>query len=104
MQHDLPSILPFLHRIMLVVTVVAAVVAVATAEQTAMLVTLKQGAILGSLEEATNGRTYYSFKSIPYARPPIGPLRFKVRGNAAAATNCANPGHWLAPPADKEHE
>ncbi|XP_045127764.1 esterase FE4-like [Portunus trituberculatus] len=46
-------------------------------EQATVQVTLQQGAITGSREEAINGRVYYSFKSIPYAKPPVGPLRFK---------------------------
>lgn len=64
---------------LLLVTLVAAAVAAAATEQSTLEVTLKQGAILGSREEATNGRVYYSFRSIPYAKPPVGPLRFKVR-------------------------
>ncbi|XP_045127765.1 juvenile hormone esterase-like [Portunus trituberculatus] len=62
---------------MLAVTIVTAMVAVAAAEQATVQVTLQQGAITGSREEAINGRMYYSFKSIPYAKPPVGPLRFK---------------------------
>ncbi|CAK1550763.1 unnamed protein product [Leptosia nina] len=39
---------------------------------------LKQGALSG-LEEKSflNEKTYYSFRGIPYAEPPVGPLRFK---------------------------
>ncbi|KAK8391609.1 hypothetical protein O3P69_017266 [Scylla paramamosain] len=68
---------------MLVVTVIASLLAVVVSaanpptEQATVEVTLQQGAITGSREEAMNGRVYYSFKSIPYAKPPVGPLRFK---------------------------
>ncbi|XP_042210261.1 venom carboxylesterase-6-like [Homarus americanus] len=40
-------------------------------------VQLKQGNIIGFREEAGEGRYFYSFKSIPYAQPPVGDLRFK---------------------------
>ncbi|KAG0724975.1 Esterase SG1 [Chionoecetes opilio] len=59
------------------VTVVAMVVMVAAAEHPTVEVALKQGAITGFPEEVPNGRVYYSFKSIPYAMPPAGSLRFK---------------------------
>lgn len=40
-------------------------------------VQLKQGPILTVREDAGNGKFFFSFKSIPYARPPVGDLRFK---------------------------
>ena len=77
----------------------AAVMVVVAGKQPTELVTLKQGTIRGLREKAIDGRVYYSFKTIPYARPPIGPLRFKVRGvagsllpwkkNRAKAGNCS---------------
>ena len=30
-------------------------------------------------EDAGQGRTYYAFRGVPYAKPPVGPLRWKVR-------------------------
>ncbi|KAK8391303.1 hypothetical protein O3P69_017135 [Scylla paramamosain] len=60
-----------------VITIVAALVALTAAAQPSPLVTLKQGTILGSREKTINGRVYYSFKTIPYARPPVGSLRLK---------------------------
>lgn len=32
-----------------------------------------------------NGIPFYSFKGIPYAKPPINDLRFKVRGSSSDA-------------------
>lgn len=75
---------------LLLVTLVAAAVAAAATEQSTLEVTLKQGAILGSREEATNGRVYYSFRSIPYAKPPVGPLRFKDPEPAPAWSGVRN--------------
>ncbi|XP_041976014.1 carboxylesterase 4A-like [Aricia agestis] len=36
------------------------------------------GTLRGSEEKAVQGFSYYSFKGIPYAQPPVGPLRFKA--------------------------
>ncbi|XP_018575847.1 esterase E4-like [Anoplophora glabripennis] len=36
------------------------------------------GSIYGSIEVARTGRLFYSFKGIPYAKPPINNLRFKA--------------------------
>ncbi|RVE46586.1 hypothetical protein evm_008773 [Chilo suppressalis] len=41
------------------------------------IVSIKQGKLKGSSQKLFDGSTYYSFKGIPYAQPPIGKLRFK---------------------------
>ncbi|XP_078047071.1 esterase FE4 isoform X2 [Augochlora pura] len=41
------------------------------------LVTVKQGQIHGSVEENVYGGKFIAFRGIPYAKPPVGPLRFK---------------------------
>lgn len=41
-------------------------------------VTIGQGVLNGQEMEDFQGGTFYSFQSIPYAKPPIGDLRFKV--------------------------
>lgn len=44
------------------------------------VVEIEQGRVRGQ-EKASDylpGQTYYSFDGIPYAKPPVGPLRFKV--------------------------
>ncbi|XP_050695279.1 cholinesterase 1-like isoform X2 [Eriocheir sinensis] len=65
--------------IALMVLVAAAVLPAAqpVAKQAEMTVKLQQGDIVGSRAETPNGRPYYTFRSIPYAKPPVGPLRFK---------------------------
>ncbi|XP_013196718.2 juvenile hormone esterase-like [Amyelois transitella] len=40
-------------------------------------VTVKEGTLRGSINNLLDGGIYYSFKGIPYARPPLGELRFK---------------------------
>lgn len=46
--------------------------------QPSVEVRLQQGVIEGVRSEAGGGRFFYSFKSIPFAQPPVGDLRFKV--------------------------
>ena len=95
-SHTSPFI--FYSMLLLVTVVVGATVAVAAAEQSTVEATLKQGAILGSREETTTGRVYYTFKNIPYATPPVGSLRFKVRCryNIAVTMNCFLTGNSTA--------
>jgi carboxylesterase type B len=42
-------------------------------------VTVAQGDLRGKKVTAKAGTTYYSFQGIPYCKPPVGPLRFKVK-------------------------
>lgn len=35
--------------------------------------------VKGRQRRSENDRPYYEYKGIPYARPPLGDLRFKVR-------------------------
>lgn len=43
------------------------------------LIETSHGVIRGKLEITLfKQRRYFSFRGIPYARPPVGPLRFKV--------------------------
>lgn len=39
---------------------------------------ITKGRIKGQILKSREGRPYYSYTSIPYAKPPIGRLRFKV--------------------------
>lgn len=46
-------------------------------------VNLKQGVLLGRVEKTVyKKQDYISFRGIPYAEPPTGPLRFKVSFNS----------------------
>lgn len=42
-------------------------------------VTTKSGPVKGYKTKSTFDYEYYNFIGIPYAKPPIGELRFKVR-------------------------
>lgn len=41
-------------------------------------VSTPSGRLRGLFLKSTEGDDYYSFKGIPYAKPPIGDLRFQV--------------------------
>nr|AJP62546.1 carboxylesterase [Oxya chinensis] len=43
----------------------------------AVTVTIPQGTLRGRKAKTPSGRPYSSFQGIPYALPPVGPLRFK---------------------------
>lgn len=43
-----------------------------------LIITIKQGKLRGSKYKSRNGTEYRSFLGIPYAKPPIGELRFQV--------------------------
>lgn len=42
------------------------------------MVTIEQGTLQGTIRTDYDGNVFYSFQGIPYAKPPIGDLRFKV--------------------------
>lgn len=44
----------------------------------APLVKVKQGQLRGIIEKNINGKSFLAFRGIPYAKPPVGNLRFKV--------------------------
>jgi len=60
------------YRYALLLTVVAAVLA-------DDVVVLKQGRLKGHRLTARKGREVFAFQGIPYAKPPVGNLRFQVR-------------------------
>lgn len=41
-------------------------------------INISQGLVCGIEEKLPNHGSFYSFKGIPYAEPPIGQLRFEV--------------------------
>ncbi|XP_015838352.2 esterase B1 isoform X1 [Tribolium castaneum] len=43
-----------------------------------LLVTIEEGTLRGKKSKTYLGETFHSFLGIPYAEPPIGPLRFKA--------------------------
>ncbi|KAF0293739.1 Liver carboxylesterase [Amphibalanus amphitrite] len=48
-----------------------------TGGQTCPLVATREGTVRGVVSHSASGRRFFSFLGIPYARPPLGPLRFQ---------------------------
>lgn len=46
-------------------------------EEDAPIVSTQEGLVLGLQESSTKGRSFYSYYSIPFAKPPVKELRFK---------------------------
>lgn len=44
-----------------------------------VVIKIASGKIRGKICTDAQGKTFYSFQNIPYAAPPIGELRFKVK-------------------------
>lgn len=51
----------------------------AASPHSAPTVHVHQGTLTGTYLTSRYGRTFAAFQGIPYAQPPIGNLRFKVR-------------------------
>ncbi|XP_063885511.1 juvenile hormone esterase-like isoform X1 [Scylla paramamosain] len=67
-----------LATLLVVVMVVAVVVVVVVATAADVpFVDTRDGRVSGIVEESVKGRDFSSFYGIPYARPPLGRLRFK---------------------------
>lgn len=42
------------------------------------IVKVNQGKLRGVYEKNLNGKNFIAFRGVPYAKPPVGNLRFKV--------------------------
>lgn len=49
-----------------------------TSDEKTILVQTKSGPVRGRQRISCESISFISFQGIPYAKPPIGPLRFKV--------------------------
>jgi hypothetical protein len=43
------------------------------------IVNISTGSVQSIVSKSREGRKYYEFLGIPYAKPPVGELRFEVR-------------------------
>lgn len=43
------------------------------------IIEYEQGTVVGRFDTDRMGKQFYSFQGIPYAKPPVANLRFKVR-------------------------
>ncbi len=46
------------------------------------VVSLENGQVQGNIRSSRDGHVFYEFLGIPYAKPPIGELRYEVRRKA----------------------
>lgn len=63
----------------LVLLLTVAELLVAQSQEDDVTVTLEQGAVKGLRIESVRDEQLVAFLGIPYAKPPVGKLRFKVR-------------------------
>jgi len=54
------------------------------------LVVLKQGRLEGHRLTTRKGREIFAFQGLPYAKPPVGKLRFQVRSTGVREFLSAN--------------
>lgn len=65
-------------KMAIVIRLVLLCVVLGLSSTTAVQVTVNEGLLEGEQVQNEYGGTYYSFKGIPFAQPPLGELRFKV--------------------------
>lgn len=69
----------FVMAILLAILVTVAVVGTpVTGKKWSPLIRTEGGLVSGISEKSTKGNTFYSYYSIPFAKPPVNELRFKV--------------------------
>lgn len=55
------------------------IVSSALSSEDAPVVKIENGFLRGKIMKSQNGRAIFGFTSIPFAKPPLGELRFQVR-------------------------
>ena len=63
---------------MIIIVFLLKLVIISGDEQGHPHVTTKQGILKGKLMKSRTGKNFYGFFKVPYAKPPLGDLRFKV--------------------------
>ncbi|KAK3882435.1 hypothetical protein Pcinc_013187 [Petrolisthes cinctipes] len=66
-------------RLLAVLSVCVVVLGTAAGNEEGLVVDTDKGRVEGIVEETLKGRPFFSFLGIPYARPPTGTLRFKIK-------------------------
>ena len=51
---------------------------IARANNDAPIIEISEGKIKGEEKESREGRDFFAYRGIPYARAPVGDLRFEV--------------------------
>ena len=64
--------------LVIIVTFASNIKASESLEKERMVLNTEDGRILGFKEYSTKGLEFFTFHAIPYAKPPVGELRFKV--------------------------
>ena len=67
--------------------VAALLSALCEARKEDVVVQLQNGELRGTHLTSRNNKTFYAFMGIPYAEPPVGELRFKVRDKVTFHSN-----------------
>ena len=74
----------FYRSVAFAVTFAFAVWKMACSKQPAIIVDTAQGSVRGSKMKSKLGKKIFAFRGIPYAKPPLGELRFRRSEPAAA--------------------
>ncbi|CAG9768025.1 unnamed protein product [Ceutorhynchus assimilis] len=73
-----PTIFFVLFIILVIILLACALLYTRNSTDNNLLVSLPNGQVRGAIYVTKTGKTYYGFRGIPYAKPPVGDLRYEL--------------------------
>lgn len=71
-------LLKYLDRTLLLLLVLSQIIALVHSDENPPTVKTPLGTVIGHYKTSYKGRRYEVYEGIPYAKPPMGSLRFEV--------------------------